>query len=458
MMAKKKEERKTKNKANGLGTIWERKNGKWSWQVTLGYDQDGKRIARAGTEKDKTSAAKALAAAITAHSKGQLALPGRTTLNEYAERWLKRQKVLAQTTQMAYKHELNLILKYLGKLNLRDVRTQHVRDALAKLADSSAKKGLGAGKPFSSRTLAHVRTRLRAVFREAVTDGLIALDPTLGVKRIKVYRTENEGIALDFDQVARFHELGEAVYAAGVCRLWYALFTAISIGLRRGEVMGLRWCDVDLERNMIRVEQNLTCPGGKLEMRRTKTEAGTREIVIPASLKVALERHRFVQLAEQEASGVILGRESPVFATSLGTYTHPDNLNRALRELLAWSDAETRPRIKKNHALPIDDKATNLERRMLGVSLEHRVQLRAVILSGKALPPISPHDLRHTAGTLMLRRGMPVEVVSKILGHTRVSITLDIYRHVLESEKRQQVVDLFEMPLPKRFVERVSLN
>jgi integrase len=58
----------------------------------------------------------------------------------------------------------------------------------------------------------------------------------------------------------------------------------------------------------------------------------------------------------------------------------------------------------------------------------------------------------------MLRRGMPVEMISKILGHTRVSIMLDIYRHVLESEKRQQVVDLFEMPLPKRFVERVSLN
>jgi integrase len=457
-MAKKKEERKTKNKANGLGTVWERKNGKWSWQVTLGYDQDGKRIARTGTEKDKTTAAKSLAAAITASEKGQLALPGKTTLAEYAEYWLKRQRTLANTTQLAYRRELNLVLRYLGKLNIRDVRTNHIRDALAKLADEHAQKGLGAGRPIASRTLAHIRTRLRAVFRDAITDGLIVSDPCLAVKRTKVYRTEHEGIALDFDQVARFHEMGEAVHRAGLCRLWYALFTAISIGLRRGEVMALRWCDINLEQNILHVEQNLTSPGGKLEMRRTKTEAGTREIIIPASLKAALEHQRFSQLTEFEASKVIFNQNGPIFATSLGTYTHPDNLNRALRELLLWSDPDSEPHTKKNQPLSSEFNAINLERRMYGIAVEHRAQLRMVIQSGKALPLISPHDLRHTAGTLMLRRGMPVEVVSKILGHTRVSITLDIYRHVLESEKRQQVVDLFDMPLPKRFVEHFPLN
>lgn len=64
--------------------------------------------------------------------------------------------------------------------------------------------------------------------------------------------------------------------------------------------------------------------------------------------------------------------------------------------------------------------------------------------AGKKLPDISPHDLRHTYATLALRRGVPVEVVSKILGHARVSITLDVYRHVLDNERRATVVDLFD--------------
>ena len=58
----------------------------------------------------------------------------------------------------------------------------------------------------------------------------------------------------------------------------------------------------------------------------------------------------------------------------------------------------------------------------------------------------------------MLRRGMPVEVVSKVLGHSKVSITLDVYRHVLESERRQYVIDLFDQPLPERVVPQVAVN
>jgi integrase len=333
-MAKKKEDRKTKFKANGLGTVWERKNGKWSWQVTLGYDQDGKRIARTGTEKDKTAAAKALAGAITANQKGQLALPGKTTLEEYAEYWLESQTNLSTNSRISYQRELGAALKYIGTLKPREVRAFHIRDILAKLAVTPTESGMGTGRMISSRTLAHIRTRLRAVFREAVADGLIAINPTEAVKRIKVSRTEHPGIALDFDQVARFHELGETLYDIGACRLWSALCTCVSIGLRRGEVMGLRWCDLDLENDLLRVQQNLTTPGGKLEMRPTKTVSGTRDVLIPASLKAVLEWQRKSQLAELEANGIAFREDAPVFATTLGTYTHPDNLDRSLKGLL----------------------------------------------------------------------------------------------------------------------------
>ncbi len=75
---------------------------------------------------------------------------------------------------------------------------------------------------------------------------------------------------------------------------------------------------------------------------------------------------------------------------------------------------------------------------------EALAQLEGVAAAGERLPGISPHDLRHTYATLALRRGVPVEVVSKVLGHARVSITLDVYRHVPDNERRAAVVDLFE--------------
>lgn len=71
---------------------------------------------------------------------------------------------------------------------------------------------------------------------------------------------------------------------------------------------------------------------------------------------------------------------------------------------------------------------------------------------------MTPHHLRHTAATLMLKRKTPVEVVSRILGHAKVSITMDIYRHVLESETKAVMVDLFDTPLPVRKSETVMVN
>jgi integrase len=71
---------------------------------------------------------------------------------------------------------------------------------------------------------------------------------------------------------------------------------------------------------------------------------------------------------------------------------------------------------------------------------------------------MTPHDLRHTAATFMLKRKTPVEVVSRILGHARVSITMVIYRHVLDSEKEQSMPDLFDAPLPVRKPETAVLN
>jgi integrase len=95
---------------------------------------------------------------------------------------------------------------------------------------------------------------------------------------------------------------------------------------------------------------------------------------------------------------------------------------------------------------------------MLAIPRDQRVHLKAVICADKSLPLISPHDLRHTAGTLMLRWGVPIEVVSKTLGHTDIAIMYRVYRHVLESERHQHVVDLFDTLLRERPNRVIPVN
>jgi integrase len=267
---------------------------------------------------------------------------------------------------------------------------------------------------------------------------------------------EFEGTALDFDQAAHLQQLGEALYQAGRCALYPAVFIAVSVGLRRGEVMGLRWQDVNLEKDVLSVRQNLTVNNGEPFITTPKTKSAIRDIPIPPSLHITLETHKAKQAELAKARGATLQASDLVFATALGTATHPANLGRALNSILEWSNPESiEHEIRGKRG---ESRKYTLEERLRVIDRQYRPNLTAIIHSGKPLPQITPHDLRHTGGTLMLRRGMPIEVVSKILGHARVSITMDTYRHVSYQEKHAAMVDLFEHRLPAPVISAVPLN
>lgn len=150
-----------------------------------------------------------------------------------------------------------------------------------------------------------------------------------------------------------------------------------------------------------------------------------------------------MQEQERQILGGAWGNTGAVFATALGEWTHPDNLKRAVQSIVEWSDP-TR-----------SDGQGNVWK---GVPRQARAALLAGVRAGEKLPSISPHDLRHPYATLALRRGVPVEVVSKVLGHARVSITLDVYRHVLDNERRVLVVGLFEAVPPAPAPMPLALN
>jgi integrase len=460
----------SKKTANGLGTIDQLPSGLFRWRVSLATST-GKRVRLSGTAKTETLARKALVKAVTDNERGLLSAPDRTTVAEFAQTWLERQTGLSTRTISTYKKEISYALEHIGKMKVRDVRAPHLKSLMTTLAARVMGKRDENGKPkkedaetMHSRTLGKVLTRLRGIFREAVHDQIIYVNPCDGVKRPKMQTIESVGVVLDFDEKARFHELGEALHAAGACSLWPAIFTALSVGLRRSEVMGLRWQDVDFEAGILSVKHTAVQQDKGVERRETtKTNASRREIEMPSSLRAMLKKHEAHQTLECAKAGSSWRNSGAVFATGLGWWISPDNLNRAVDNVLAWSDSTKLleryvPENKPTRTAKKDPDMTNLERRMRSVHRDHRARFETIVRAGDALPEITPHDLRHTYATLALRSKVPVAVVSKTLGHARISITLDIYRHVLPSEMKENVFDMFAVPLPVRDVPTVTVN
>lgn len=452
-----------KKTANGLGTIDELPSGLWRWRVSV-KTSTGKRVRLSGTTKTETLAKKALNKAVTDNERGLLAAPDRTTVKEYATKWLEQQKDIRVATRRDYALNLSYAFESIGELKVKDVRPTHIKDMLNTL--KARVMQTGKNKTMSHRTLGMVRARLRSVFDEAVSDQMIYTNPVAAVKRMKTDEDDDDAIgkALEPDQAARFHEIGQALFDAGVARLWPALFTCISVGLRRGEVAGLRWMDVDFKTNVIRVRQNLTEVAGIPTIGKPKTKQSTRDIPMTSSLHAMFKAHHDAQAKECKRVGRALSEASPVFATAEGEYTAPSNLRRALKGLLEWSTLGPIERRRDTGKRDATGKRiwekyhVSFDERLKAIPRDHRAKLEAIARDGKPLPDLRVHDLRHTAGTLMLRRKMPIETVSKILGHASISITLDVYRHVSDREVKLEMVDLFDAPLPVRDVPVVTVN
>jgi integrase len=444
-----------RSQANGQGTKTVLPSGRVRWRLKDSNDQ----TLASGTADDDKAANEAIAAAITARAQGTLTPNIPVAMSTYAETYLAARAALGFSTTAQYKRHLDLALEYLPDgLSVQNAEAHHIRKMLSSLAARTGTSGLGKDRVTSSTVLAKILTIVRALFREAITDRLIHRDPTLGVKRVKVARIENPGISLDYPEIARLQALGSMLHAIGSSRLWPALFTCASVGLRRGEALALIWIYLNLERGILSVRQNLVKSARSWEIKpHPKTEAGNRDILMPPSLIRTLKALKVAQQLECERLGITWSERLPVFATHEMTHSHPDNLNRALEAILEWSEAGPITRKRKTGRTNLEgtpevlEVQVTLERRLKSIDAKHRPALRALIESGPRITTVSPHDLRHTCGSLWLRRksptepGRPIEVVSRDLGHQDINVTYKIYRHVLESEREQHVRDLFPL-------------
>jgi integrase len=333
---------------NGQGSVYELPSGSWRWEIKLDGQKHG------ATVRNKTEAEKAIGKTITDHARGVLAPPDKTTLAEYTARVIARQKHLRPRSVKLYTNEMRYILeiqlgKYkLGEMLIRDVRAQHLKEAMTLLSEKDLKGQRGQpviGKRMSPRTLAKVLMRTRSIFREAVQDQLIYVSPADALKPARymsaVETAEKVGTSLDFVQLARLQEIGSMLENAGLCRAWTMVFTVVSVGLRRGEACGLTWADIDFERGLMSIRRARVADDGKILETGTKTFASRRDIPMPKSLIGILEKLKERQELEQTKAGGQWQDTNAVFATPLGTWVNPSHIKTGLEQCLKWSNPLT---------------------------------------------------------------------------------------------------------------------
>lgn len=354
----------------------------WSFIVELPPTADGRRrqVTKGGFAGQR--AAKAARDAVLADNRAGLVVDNRrVTVAEYLRSWLAA-KVAAGAirpkTEQAYRdHVERFFVPTLGTVRLAELTPRHVERAFRQIAADHP--GL------SASSLGRIRATLRSALGTAVKRGEVA---------------RNSAALVDMPSVRRKpvhpwepHELAAFLSAPDVAahRLHPLLHTAVHTGLRRGELAGLRWQDVDLDQARATVRQQVVALGARTVVTAPKTASGEHRAVDLDTRTVAVLRAvKRAQISERLAWGPAWSDSGLVFTHEDGTGWHPDSIGQAFRRLVP--------------------KAT---------------------VDGAPLRPCRFHDLRHAQASLMLAAGVPLTVVSKRLGHSQLAVTSDTYSHLV---------------------------
>ncbi|MCS6867811.1 site-specific integrase [Thermus sp.] len=386
----------------GTGTVFfDRRRRKWVAQLTIGHDPATGRPRKLSKVFPTRKEAEAWRVDQAARlHKGLLGSPEGITLREWASRWLegKAREVRPKSLHL-YRQELAYAMPSLkdpkakdplGSLRLRAIQPAHIRAVVDSLLD----RGL------SPRTVQKVRQRLFQVFEEALALEVIARNPVAPVKvrAPKSLAPQRTGRSLEEHEALA---LLAALDHHPDRRTALALRLCLALGLRKGEVLGLQWGDIDLEEGVLTVRRSWVYTGKEAALSHPKTPTSIRTVPIP---QATLARLRGYWDWWREKLGANPPPEAWVFPGNRGD--RPLDLNAL------------------NHTL-------------------RRIADRL------GLGRVRVHDLRHTYGSLLLAKGAPLELVAERMGHANPNITLGVYRHVLEKERRGWVLDPEDLAGPR---------
>jgi integrase len=353
------------------GYIRKRGKNSYSLAISLGRDTTGKyKYSWHSVKGTKRDADKRLAELLHQLDTGTFMIPSKTTLETYLEKWLS-DYARPNLTPRSYERYESITRKHLipalGGILLTQLRPEH----LQKLYSAKLKEGL------SARSVRYQHVILHKALQTATKWGLVNRNAADGVDVPKARR--GEMLTWDEDDIARFLKGAESTP-------YYALFyTALFSGMRRGELLALRWCDVDFLLAQVSVSRSLhQLKNNSFIYTEPKTAKSRRTIALSPSAILTLKEHKEKQDITRALLGLIPKDDSLVFSTPEGTPLRPNTVSRA------WSMLAARCGVKV----------------------------------------IRLHDARHTHASLMLKHGIHPKIVQERLGHSGIAITLDTYSHV----------------------------
>jgi integrase len=369
-----------KRRGKGEGSIFYREDRKrWVAQIKL---EDGKLKTRsAKTQREASVQLKQMQREL---EQGTLATGPHQTIGQFLEHWLERvhKPTIRESSYVRYRTILNQhLLPGLGSLQLQRLTPEHI-EALYK---RKQEEGL------SARTIRTIHVVLHRALETAIRRRYIARNVCDDVSLPRLSRHEIQPLTSE-----QAHTL---LAAAQGHRLECLLAVALATGMRRGELLALRWQDVDFEQNSLYVRHtvNLFERRGYIETE-PKTQSSRRSIILPSFVIEALKRHRVRQAEARLKAGFAWEDHGLVFCNTYGRYTDPASLRRLFKGLLKQA----------------------------------------------GLPDMRFHDLRHSAATILLSMGVPAKVIQELLGHSQISMTLGTYSHVLPG-MQQDAMDKWDV-------------
>ena len=368
-----------KRRANGEGNLRKRKDGRWEGRYTAGHDPEtGKAIYRNVLGKTQSEARAKLKAAIEEAKHIDPVKSKKYTVGKWMDEWFEnyaKVKVRPSSHQTYRGYIDNHIKPNIGKLPLEKLTSLELQKLYKKLLTKGRVDRIESkhqAKGLSAKTVRNIHQILASAMKLAREQKLIASDPTEGCALPKLEHREMK--TLPVEQLASF--LREA-RESGVFELYYV---ELATGLRRGELLGLKWEDLDLEHGELRVKRQISRINGEVVEAPLKTKNAYRTLPLSEDT---------IQLLKEQKKKV--GQSPWVFPSPTGGPISPDSVGTML----------------------------------------HRVLKRA------GLSRIRFHDLRHTFATLALQNGVDVKTVSGMLGHYSAGFTLDTYAHVTTSAQKE---------------------
>ena len=361
-----------KRRANGEGNIRKRKDGRWEGRYTVGHDPEtGKAIIKNVLGKTQAEVKEKLKKAIEENVGIDYGRAKTYTVGTWLEVWLENYakiKLRPSTFKTSQGFLKNHIKPQIGSIPLADLTSLDLQRFYKHLLDGGRVDRIEAKKKpkgLAPKTVRNIHQMIGSAYNLAIEQYLVTKNPTQGCALPKVEHKEMK--TLTADQLGAFFQEARD---SGVYELYYL---DLATGLRRGELLGLKWTDVDLDRGVLKIQRAISRQNGKVVEAPLKTKNAYRTLPLSADAISVLKMQKCK-----------VGNSEWVFSSPTGGPMSPDSVLHMLQR----------------------------------------------VLKRAGVPRIRFHDLRHTFATMALQNGVDVKTVSSMLGHYSAGFTLDTYAHV----------------------------